>query len=76
MSIFILGGNNIVMNNDFTMDVLLSALYAERRRLKRGDLTEEERQRVIDEVNERLENGENPLAMMDDYAGRWKENRY
>jgi|GEM_PF-1426599 len=64
------------MNNDFTMDVHLSALYAERRRLKRGDLTEEERQRVIDEVNERLDNGENSLAMMDDYAGRWKENRY
>jgi len=60
----------------FTMDAHLSALYAKRRRLKRGDLAEEERERVISEVKERGSNGENPLAMMDDYAGRWKENRY
>jgi hypothetical protein len=64
------------MNNDLTMDALLSALYAERRRLERGDLTEEERQRVINEVNVRIDNGEDPLDLLDDYGNRWKENKY
>jgi hypothetical protein len=48
----------------------------ERRRLERGDLTEEERQRVINEVNVRIDNGEDPLDLMDDYSNRWKENKY
>ncbi len=60
----------------FTMDAHLAALYAERRRLKRGDLTEEERERVINEVKERLVKGEDPLDLMDDYASRWKYNKY
>jgi hypothetical protein len=64
------------MNNDLTMDALLSALYAERRRLERGDLTEEERQRVINEVNVRIDNGEDPFDLLDDYGNRWKENKY
>ncbi len=64
------------MDSDFTMDAYLSALYAERRRLKRGNLTEEERQRVINEVKERMDNGEDSFDIMDDYSGRWKDNKY
>ena len=52
------------------MDAHLSALYAERRRLERGELTEEERQRVIDEVNKRIDSGEHPYHIKKDYAGR------
>jgi len=64
------------MDSDYTMDAHLSALYAERRRLERGDLTEEERQRVLDEVNKRIDSGEHPYHIMKDYAGRWKGNKY
>jgi len=57
-------------------DALLSALYVERRRLERGDLTEEERERVINEVKQRIANGEDPLDLLDDYGNRWMENKY
>jgi len=60
------------MNYDFTMEAHLSALYAERRKLQRDNLTEEERQRVIDEVKERIEAGEDPFDFMEDYGGRFK----
>jgi hypothetical protein len=60
----------------FTTDAHLSALYAERRRLKRGNLTEEERERVINEVKQRIANGEDPLDLLDDYGNRWMENKY
>ncbi len=76
MSIISFKGNRMVMSNDFTMDAHLSTLNAERRRLKRGDLTGKERERVINEVKQRIANGEDPLDLLDDYVNRWMENKY
>jgi len=53
---------------DFTMEAHLSALYAERRRLKRNELTEEERERVNQEVKERIAAGEEPHELMEEYG--------
>ena len=59
----------MAISNDFSFDVYLAALYAERRRLKyERDLTDEERERVASEVTARLEAGECQLALMDEYS--------
>ncbi|MDZ4131563.1 MAG: hypothetical protein U1E11_00350, partial [Dethiobacteria bacterium] len=55
----------------FTTDAHLAALAAERRKLGRRKLTTAEWQAVVDRTNARIEAGEDPLDLLDEYGNMY-----
>ncbi len=55
---------------DFTMEVMLAALYAERRRTGKNQIPGDRRTEIIKEVHNRLNAGEDELDLLDEYGAK------
>lgn len=71
-----IGGSHMVLKKkkdqgpDFTMEVMLAALYAERRRTGENHIPEDRKNRIIEEVKARLAAGEDELDLLDEYGAK------